>query len=185
MDAYDPVRFIYTAWILLVVYLSVAAIGAKRDTQPHLGQSLGLTLAVILAILLPRLDAFQFVNFAPVGVALSSLGAVLTIAGMGLLVWARKVLGGNWSQTVSAKEDHELVTTGPYRYVRHPMYTGGLIACLGSAIAAGGVFVFLLLILTPLFLWRVSAEDALMQRQFPREFPPYKARTYALVPFVW
>jgi len=65
------------------------------------------------------------------------------------------------------------------------MYTGGLIACLGSAIAAGGVFVFLFLILTPLFLWRVGAEDALMARQFPREFPGYKARTYALVPFVW
>ena len=65
------------------------------------------------------------------------------------------------------------------------MYTGGLVACVGSAMAAGGVFVFLLLILTPLFLWRVSAEDELMSQQFPQQFPEYKARTYALIPLVW
>jgi protein-S-isoprenylcysteine O-methyltransferase Ste14 len=70
------------------------------------------------------------------------------------------------------------VTSGPYRYVRHPMYTGGLVACVGSAMAAGGVFVFLLLILTPLFLWRVSAEDELMSQQFRSSFPSTRrART--------
>jgi protein-S-isoprenylcysteine O-methyltransferase Ste14 len=185
MVALDLDRLIYAAWMLLVVYLTVAAIGAKRDKQPHLGQSLGLTLAIVVAIVLPHLKTFQFVNFAPVNPLLGAVGLALTLGGMAFLIWGRQTLGANWSQTVSAKEDHELVTTGPYRYVRHPMYTGGIIACLGSAIAAGGVFVFLLLILTPLFLWRVSAEDALMTRQFPREFPDYKKRTYALIPFVW
>jgi protein-S-isoprenylcysteine O-methyltransferase Ste14 len=184
MVTHDPARLAYAAWMLLVIYLTVAAIGAKRDTQPHLGQSLGLTLAIIVALVLPHLKMFQFVNFEP-SAALSTIGLLLTAAGMGLLVWSRQTLGGNWSQTVSAKEDHELVTSGPYRYVRHPMYTGGLVACLGSAMSAGGVFVFLLLILTPLFLWRVVAEDELLSRQFPREFPEYKARTYALIPLVW
>jgi protein-S-isoprenylcysteine O-methyltransferase Ste14 len=83
------------------------------------------------------------------------------------------------------KEGHGLVTSGPYRYVRHPMYTGGFIACLGSAIVCGGAFVFLLVILGSLFLWRVSAEDKLMAQQFPTEYPDYKKRTKALIPFVW
>jgi protein-S-isoprenylcysteine O-methyltransferase Ste14 len=65
------------------------------------------------------------------------------------------------------------------------MYTGGVIACLGSAIVAGGAFIFLLVFLTPLFLWRVGAEDKLMAQQFPNEYPEYKQRTKALIPFGW
>ena len=177
--------FTYAAWIVLVVYLTVSAKGAKPDTQSHLLQSLGLLFAMIAAFLFPHLKMFQFVNYAPVNPVLSSLGALMTAAGMAFLVWARQTLGGNWSQTVSAKEGHEFVTPGPYRFVRHPMYTGGLIACLGSAIVAGGAFIFLLVFLTPLFLWRVGAEDKLMAQQFPNEYPEYKQRTKALIPFGW
>ncbi len=111
-------------------------------------QSFGLLFAIIAAFLLPYLPIFHFVNFAPVNPVLSSVGLILNVAGMAFLVWARQRLGRNWSQTVSAKEEPELVTSGPYRYIRHPMYTGGFIACLGSAIVAGGAFVFLLLFLT-------------------------------------
>ena len=103
---------------------------------------------------------------------------------MAFLVWARQHLGRNWSQTVSTKEGQELVTSGPYRYVRHPMYTGGLIACIGSAIVAGGAWIFLLVILGAIFLWRVGAEDRLMAQQFPTEYPDYKKQTKALIPFV-
>ncbi|RWM06230.1 isoprenylcysteine carboxylmethyltransferase family protein [Mesorhizobium sp.] len=177
--------FIYAAWLLLIVYLTVQATGVKRDTEPHLLQSFGLMFAMIAAFLLPRLQLFAFVNFAPVNAALSSVGVVLAVAGMFLLVWARQTLGRNWSQTVSAKQDHELVTSGPYRRLRHPMYTGGLLACIGSAIVVGGPFVFLLLLLGAIFIWRVGAEDRLLARQFPDEFPGYASRTNALIPFVW
>ncbi|TIV46856.1 MAG: isoprenylcysteine carboxylmethyltransferase family protein [Mesorhizobium sp.] len=177
--------FIYAAWMLLIVYLTVQAIGVKRDTEPHLLQSFGLIFAMIAAFLLPRVQLFAFVNFAPVNAVLSSVGVVLAVAGMFLLVWARQTLGRNWSQTVSAKQDHELVTSGPYRRLRHPMYTGGLLACIGSAIVVGGPFVFLLLLLGAIFIWRVGAEDRLLARQFPDEFPGYARRTNALIPFVW
>ncbi|RWD93232.1 isoprenylcysteine carboxylmethyltransferase family protein [Mesorhizobium sp.] len=177
--------FIYAAWMLLIVYLTVQAIGVKRDTEPHLLQSFGLMFAMIAAFLLPRVQLFAFVNFAPVNAVLSSVGVVLAVAGMFLLVWARQTLGRNWSQTVSAKQDHELVTSGPYRRLRHPMYTGGLLACIGSAIVVGGPFVFLLLLLGAIFIWRVGAEDRLLARQFPDEFPGYARRTNALIPFVW
>lgn len=177
--------FIYAAWVLLIVYLTVQAIGVKRDTEPHLLQSFGLMFAMIAAFLLPRVQLFAFVNFAPVNAVLSSVGVVLAVAGMFLLVWARQTLGRNWSQTVSAKQDHELVTSGPYRRLRHPIYTGGLLACIGSAIVVGGPFVFLLLLLGAIFIWRVGAEDRLLARQFPDEFPGYARRTNALIPFVW
>ena len=65
------------------------------------------------------------------------------------------------------------------------MYAGGIVACIGSAIAAGGPWIFLLIILGGLFLWRVGAEDRLMAQQFPDEFLQYKRRTKALIPYVW
>src|SRR5271157_1844541 len=137
---------IYALWLILVGYLTVSAIGVKQEPQGHLLQSLGLMFAIIASFLLPYLPIFHFVNFAPVNPVLSGIGVILCAIGMAFLVWARQSLGKNWSQTVSAKIGQELVTSGPYRYVRHPMYTGGLVACIGSAIVAGGAFIFLLLI---------------------------------------
>jgi protein-S-isoprenylcysteine O-methyltransferase Ste14 len=179
------IRVIYALWFVLVVYLTVSAVGVKRETKGHLGQSFALMFAIIVAFLLPHLPIFRFVNFAPVDPVLSSIGVVLCVVGMVFLVLGRQYLGRNWSQTVAVKMEHELVTTGPYRYVRHPMYAGGLLACIGSAIVAGGAWIFLLVILGTLFLWRVGAEDKLLARQFPNEFPDYRKRTKALIPFVW
>jgi protein-S-isoprenylcysteine O-methyltransferase len=176
---------IYAIWVIVVVYLTVSGIGVKQETKGHLLQSFGLMFAIIAAFLLPLLPIFNFLNFAPVNPLLSSIGLILCAAGMAFLVWGRQHLGRNWSQTVSIKKEPELITSGPYRYVRHPMYAGGLIACIGSAIVCGGAWIFLLLILGTIFLGRVGAEDKLMEKQFPNEFPDYKKRTKALIPFVW
>jgi len=175
---------VYAMWAFVIVYLVVTAIDVKPDTEAHLGQNFGILFAVIAAFLLPRLPVFHFLNFTPNAVV-SSIGLILCATGMIFLVWGRHRLGRNWSRVVSAKEDHELVTSGPYALMRHPMYGGGLMACIGSAIVVGGPFIFLLIFLTPLFLWRVGAEDRLMEQQFPNEYPDYKKRTKALIPFVW
>jgi protein-S-isoprenylcysteine O-methyltransferase Ste14 len=176
---------IYAIWLIVIVYLTVAGKGVKPETKGHLLQSFGLMLAIIVAFLLPFLPIFYFLNFAPVNLLLSIIGVVLCAAGMVCLVWARQHLGRNWSQTVSVKKEPELVTSGPYRYVRHPMYAGGFLAAFGSAIVCGGGWIFLLLILGAIFLWRVGAEDKLMAQQFPGEYPDYKKRTKAFIPFVW
>lgn len=176
---------IYAFWLILIAYLIVSAIGVKQETRGHSLQSVGLLLAIIASFLLPRLPIFDFLNFAPVNPIVSSIGVILCAAGMAFLGWARQHLGRNWSQTVSIKKGHELVTSGPYRFVRHPMYTGGFIACIGSAIVGGGAWIFLLVILGAIFLWRVGAEDKLMEEQFPNEYPDYKKRTKAVIPFVW
>jgi len=179
------IRLIYAFWLILVVYLTVSAIGVKQETRGHSLQSVGLLLAIIASFLLPRLPIFNFLNFAPVNPVVSGIGVIMCAAGMSFLVWARQHLGRNWSQTVSIKKGHELVTSGPYRFVRHPIYTGGLVACIGSAITCGGAWIFLLVILGAIFLSRVGAEDKLMEQQFPNEYPDYKKRTKALIPFVW
>ena len=176
---------IYALWLILIVYLTVSAKGVKQEPQGHLLQSFSLLFAICISFLLPRLPIFRFVHFASVNFVASSIGVTLCAVGMAVLIWARQHLGRNWSQTVAAKEGHELVTSGPYRYIRHPMYAGGLIACIGSAIVCGGAWIFLLVVLSGIFLWRVGAEDKLMEQLFSDNFPDYKKRTKALIPFVW
>jgi protein-S-isoprenylcysteine O-methyltransferase len=139
---------------------------------------------MIAAVGLPFLPMFHFLNFTPSPVV-GSIGLIVCVAGWTFFVWARRKLGKNWSGNVSIQEGQELITSGPYRYIRHPMYSFGLVACLGSAIVVGGLFVFLLILLTPVFIWRVGAEDKLMAQAFPNEYPAYKERTKALIPFVW
>ena len=185
MDTTIFTWLIYVIWSIIVVYLTVSAVGVKQETQGHLLQSVGLMLAITAAFLLPSLPMFSFLNVAFINPVIDSLGVILCAAGMAFLVWARQNLDRNWSQTVSIKKGHELVTSGPYRYVGHPMYTGGFIACIGSAIVVGGPWIILLVILGPIFLWRVGAEDRLMAQQFPNEYPEYKKQTKALIPFVW
>jgi protein-S-isoprenylcysteine O-methyltransferase Ste14 len=183
----NPAIFIwlvYALWLVVIVYLTIAAIGVKRDTSGSVRQRLGIMFGMIAAVGLPLLPVFHFLNFTP-GPVVGIIGLIICIVGWAFFVWARQTLGKNWSGNVSIQEGHELVTSGPYALVRHPMYSGGLIACIGSAIVVGGPFVLLLVLLTPLFLWRVGAEDKLMGQQFPNEYPAYKKRTKALIPFIW
>ena len=113
------------------------------------------------------------------------LGGAITVLGLGAAIWARRTLADNWSGNVVFKKDHKLIEQGPYRYVRHPIYTGILLMCVGTAIesgrpaAYGGVLFFLVG-----FWIKLRQEEKLMLRHFPQEYAAYKARVKALVPFV-
>jgi protein-S-isoprenylcysteine O-methyltransferase Ste14 len=185
MNSSIYIWLIYALWGILVIYLVISARGVKQDTRLHLWQSFGLLFAIVAAFLPPHLGVFRFLNFAPVNPILSVIGLIICAAGMAFFISARQHLGKNWSQTVSAKEGQQLVTSGPYRLVRHPMYTGGLIADIGSAIVCGGGWIFLIIFLGAIFLWRVGAEDKLMAHQFPDKYSDYKKRTKKLIPFIW
>jgi protein-S-isoprenylcysteine O-methyltransferase Ste14 len=112
------------------------------------------------------------------------IGVALLAAGLGLAVWARVYLGRNWSGTVSVKEGHELIRTGPYAYVRHPIYTGLLAAVLGTAIATGTVGAALGFLIILIGLVRKSRiEEVFMRETFPDEYPRYSAEVPALIPF--
>lgn len=112
-------------------------------------------------------------------------GLALTVAGLGFAVAARIWLGGNWSGTVTVKKDHELVQSGPYALVRHPIYTGLLLALIGTAVAIDRwrALVALLLLLAGI-LYKIAVEERFMREQFGDAYARYRARVKALVPFV-
>ena len=102
-----------------------------------------------------------------------------------LALWARRTIGGNWSSVVTLKQDHELIERGPYRFVRHPIYSGFLLMAVGTAIlhARAGEFVFCGFLL--LGLWfKLRAEEDLLTRHFPDSYPQYRRRVKALIPYV-
>jgi protein-S-isoprenylcysteine O-methyltransferase Ste14 len=114
------------------------------------------------------------------------VGLVLTVLGLLLAIWARVVLGGNWSGSVTFKEDHELIVRGPYALVRHPIYTALLLMYLGTELAIGTVGG---LVGWPIFFlsfWiKFRQEEALMIAHFGEQYSVYRKRVRALIPFVF
>lgn len=119
------------------------------------------------------------------GVALSAGALALGAAGAAFAIWARFTIAGNWSGAIVLKEDHELVTRGPYALARHPIYTG-FIAMFASAVMADGrvAVVVALGVATTALLVKARAEARLMETAFPDQYPAYRARVKAIIPYV-
>ena len=112
-------------------------------------------------------------------------GDVLCVLGLFVTLWARRTLAGNWSSDVTFKLGHELIKAGPYQFVRHPIYTGLLVMCFGTAIEIGRVRGWLALPLMAIAFWiKLKQEERLLLRHFPNEYPVYQKQVKALVPFV-
>jgi protein-S-isoprenylcysteine O-methyltransferase Ste14 len=112
------------------------------------------------------------------------LGVGLCLAGFAWAFWARAHLGRNWGIPMSLRQGHELVTSGPYAYVRHPIYTGIMLAMLGSALAVGAFWLALLAAAFAYFIISARTEERMMLAQFPDVYPAYRRRTKMLIPFV-
>jgi protein-S-isoprenylcysteine O-methyltransferase Ste14 len=109
----------------------------------------------------------------------------IVVAGLAFTVWARIVLGRNWSAEVTFKEGHELIETGPYRLVRHPIYTGLIAMALGTTLAYGRAVGFALLVALCAALWsKARTEERVMIEHFADSYAEYRRRTHAIVPFV-
>jgi protein-S-isoprenylcysteine O-methyltransferase Ste14 len=127
--------------------------------------------------------AMRFLSPAP---AAQYTGFVLTVAGLGLALWARFDLGRNWSALVEMKEDHQLICGGPYAIVRHPIYSGFMMATLGTAIAAGefhGLIAFVMILLA--WGYKSRLEEKALIGQFGAKYVEYRRRVKGLIPFVW
>ena len=112
-------------------------------------------------------------------------GRLVCALGLFVTLWARWTLAGNWSSDVTFKQGHELIRTGPYRLVRHPIYTGLLVMALGTALNVGQLRGWLALPLMAAAFWiKLKQEERLMLRHFPNEYPAYQKQVKALVPFV-
>jgi protein-S-isoprenylcysteine O-methyltransferase Ste14 len=117
--------------------------------------------------------------------ALFWIAAAMTAAGLAFAIWARRHLGRNWSGSVTIKADHELITTGPYRITRHPIYTGLLLAFAGTGLIVAEVRGIVAFAIAFAALWRkLRLEERFMREQFGPAYADYARRVAALVPFL-
>jgi protein-S-isoprenylcysteine O-methyltransferase Ste14 len=115
---------------------------------------------------------------------LEALGVILFLAGLALAVWARVHLGRNWGMPMTQKADPELVTSGPYHWIRNPIYTGILLALLGTALAVNLYYLLALALAGVYFVYSSTVEERRLAAAFPDTYPDYKAHTKMLIPFV-
>ena len=129
--------------------------------------------------------AFSIGISIPICSALQYVGVLLLLLGLGFAVWARIVLGRNWSGIVTVKEDHTLITRGPYAWVRHPIYTGILLALLGTAVTLGTVLNFVEVPVVAFAFWlKLRTEERFMLETFGEQYTVYRHHVKALIPYV-
>ncbi len=185
MNIQTPLNIIIA--LVLIAYWKISARRIKKDRVRQTIPWSRLLIAV-LAVLILLADRLPFAqaHLVPPSRVIMSIGTCLEIAGVALAVWGRHQLGANWSSAASVKEGHELVISGPYRVVRHPIYAGFLWAMLGAALMEKGLlWIAGLAILIPLFVYRMRAEENLMSAEFPDQYPEFQRRTKRVIPLVW
>jgi len=183
-------RFLFPAmWLSWATYWWVASRGAKPvERREPLGSRLLHVLPLLIAIwlLCAQRVPGQFLNdrlyrWEP---WYFWVGTLITTTGLLFTVWARVHLGRNWSGTVTIKQDHELVASGPYALVRHPIYTGLLLALVGSAMARGELRGAMAVLIAWAALWRkLRLEECWMAEKFGQQYEAYCRRVPTLVPF--
>jgi len=192
---WEPRHVIRALWLAFILcWLALAQFSKKTSRRAPWGGMWGVRLAVIVVVLV----ALRFQRHALAGqvAAISHslsmhpgipeqwAGVGVCLAGIGFAIWARVHLGRNWGMPMSLRQDHELVTSGPYALVRHPIYTGIMLAMIGSALSEsllwliGGVLIF------AYFIVSARTEEKMMLAQFPDTYPAYRRRTKMLIPFV-
>lgn len=186
MSLLSPLQFCGLLWTGWIIYWAAAAPFTLKVKQREGLARLQHTVPTAFALLavfhdghIPELAWGRLHDLA----AIAWLGVLLTLAGHCFSVWARVHLGKYWSGTVALKEGHRIVDTGPYRHLRHPIYTGLLAAALGSALAAGTVEALAAVILmVPAYAIKWRREERLMLGEFGSAYAEYMKRTKALIP---
>src|SRR5579863_1340345 len=180
--------FFPVVWIAFLLYWNIKAVHAKttQRLEPLVSRILRLLtyLIAILLLSIPRIPLpLLYVQLWPSGYWPFWMG--VNIGGLLFAVWAREHLGSNWSRSVTIKQGHELITTGPYAVVRHPIYTGILAGFLGMAIAISQVRGFIVVVLIFFVFWlKLRMEEKWMRSQFGETYATYARQTAALVPYL-
>ena len=173
-------------WLVFVAYWLISS----RDTKATVGgrgANTGLRIFALVAILIGvrgGVSGPSVNESSTVSNALDVIGVACAAGGIGFAIWARHHLGRNWGMPGAIKEDAELVTGGPYRLVRHPIYTGVLLAMLGSALADGRTYLLLFLAFGIYFVYSAVNEEKTMAAEFPAQYERYREHTKMLVPYV-
>jgi protein-S-isoprenylcysteine O-methyltransferase Ste14 len=182
MNVIDTV--IAVGWVAFWIYWLVAAIGVKAG-RARWTQFAGLRIGIILVLLLLLRSRVRKDHTATHNPWLEGIGLAVFVAGLALAIWARVYLGRNWGMPMSQKADPELVTTGPYRSIRHPIYTGIILAMIGTTTAVSLYWLVAVILLGAYFVYSATVEERLMTRTFPDSYPAYKQSAKMLIPFVF
>jgi protein-S-isoprenylcysteine O-methyltransferase Ste14 len=181
-------QIIGTLWAIFGLYWLVSAFGRKRAAKRESSAERLVHILFMCGgfVLIyspdPRFGALnqRFVTLSP---QIAVVGVILTAVGVGFAIWARAHLGKYWSGNVTIREDHRLIRSGPYKYIRHPIYTGMLLALIGTALVVGewravvGVVVILLG-----FINKARKEESFLRAQFGAEFEEHKRATGFFLP---
>lgn len=176
-------------WLIGIIYWVVKAPGNKKTVRRVPAGPRLVALSIIALswylLLTPR-EGWTAEVLLPQNSMVQLAGVLICAAGITIAIWARHTLGRNWSGVPTVKESHELITSGPYHFVRHPIYTGLLLAIFGTAFVAhgrlGGLLFFL--ILATMLHIKSRVEERFMLETFPQAYPEYRRRTKAIIPFV-
>jgi protein-S-isoprenylcysteine O-methyltransferase Ste14 len=177
-------------WAAFYVYWLVSAWKTRspiKRKQPRLTfLAYGFVWVIIWIILVtwfvPDLIDERIV---PAGIGFTIAGLLITIVGLAFAIWARVHLGKNWSGMPVIRKEHSLTRTGPYRFVRHPIYSGLILGLFGTAIGIGYVWIFCCVILVfVLFVIKFRMEEQFLVDEFGEEYVRYKKEVKALIPYV-
>lgn len=176
---------ILVVWIAFWVYWLAAATTGARGGRTRWGPFVGIRIVVLLlALLLIRTRAFKGGQVITKDPWLQAIGLAVFLSGLVLAIWARRYLGRNWGMPMTEKVDPELVTTGPYSRVRHPIYAGLILAMTGTAIAVSWYWLLAVVLFAVYFVYSATMEERYMAGLFPDRYPDYKRSTKMLVPFL-
>jgi protein-S-isoprenylcysteine O-methyltransferase Ste14 len=173
-------------WVVFWIYWLAMSLGAKAG-QTRWARFAGVRVAaIVIVLLLIRLRAFNKHTSTSVthDALLEGIGLALWVLGLALAVWARVYLGRNWGMPMSTKQEPELVTTGPYHKVRHPIYSGIILAFIGTAIAISLYWLIAVALIGGYFIYSATVEERNMTKLFPDTYPAYKKSTKMLIPYL-
>lgn len=186
----NPHAAVKWVWIAFGAFWLLAAFAQKRSVRRQSASSRLTQIAVVLVALAAfyiardKLGVLQR-HFVPNAPATQYFGVLLLVLGLGFSVWARFMLGRNWSGMVTVKENHVLITRGPYAWVRHPIYTGMLLALFGTAVVGGTLIGLLFMAVATLVLWlKLRTEERFMLETFGEQYRAYRQRVKALIPYI-
>jgi len=174
---------ILVCWVAFWIYWLAASVGVKAGQNRwtrFAGVRIGMILVLLLLVRVRALKGHAVTNDP----WLQGIGLAVFLLGLALAIWARVYLGRNWGMPMSQKADPELVTTGPYSSVRHPIYSGIILAMIGTTIAVSLYWLVAVVVIGAYFLYSAIVEERLMARLFPGSYPEYKRSTKMLIPFI-
>ena len=175
---------IFVCWGAFWIYWLAASIGVKSG-RIRWRRFAGARVAIIVIIvILVRLKFFKGRHTVVSDPLLQGIGLALVVLGLALAVWARAYLGRNWGMPMTEKANPELVTTGPYSSIRHPIYTGLILAMAGTAVAVSLYWLIVAAALGGYFIYSAVMEERYMAGIFPDTYPRYQQETKMLIPYI-